>query len=268
MSDEMSKGEQLLMWGLFAAGGARLLKDIVPKPAGGAHEALARRGFIANPKHERTRRLELTDKGWRWIGDGEPFPIAEGEGRVTAERRLLQALTRSVKRNAAAQGVALSELFRAEAPAPAEGKPETEPKSRADASAAEAAKGRAANGKAAKGRATKDKATKDKATAGKAAGAAAVDATSPEPPRDLAAEIRDACRDLAGHPQRDGVRFSALRARLGHVGRADLDAALLAMRDARQANLMNLDNPRDIAAEKGAELRAGSQVFHLVWIEA
>ena len=235
MSDEMNKAEQLLLWGLFAAGGTRLLKDIVPKPAGGAHNALGKRGYLDNSKHGQTRRLELTDKGWRWIADSEPFPIGAGETRVTAERRLLQALTRSIKRNAAAQGVELSRLFRVEAPA-------------APKAAVKARKPKAEE----EIRSPVDAATKATTTA----------------KRDVTDAIRDVCRDLAGHPQRDGVRFSALRARLGHIERADLDAALLAMREARQANLMNLDNPRDIAAEKDAELRAGSQVFHLVWIEA
>ena len=238
MSDETSKAEQLLMWGLFAAGGARLLKDIVPKPAGGAHNALARRGFLDNAKHGQTRRLELTDKGWRWITDSEPFPIGAGETRVTAERRLLQSLTRSIKRNAASQGMELSNLFRVEVPAAAEAV-ETERKTK---------------------RASRAKTPKIPAAEAPAADAAAK--------YDIAAEIRDACRNLAGHPQRDGVRLSALRNKLGHVARADLDAALLAMREAGQANLMNLDNPRDIAAEKGAELQAGSQLFHVIWIEA
>ena len=235
MSEEMKKAEQLLIWGLFAAGGTRLLKDIVPKPAGGAHNALARRGFLNNAKHGQTRALELTDKGWRWIADSEPFPIGEGETRVTAERRLLQSLTRSIKRNAASQGMELSDLFRVEASAAAEAvETERNPKSK---------------------RASRAKTPKTLAAYAVAK-------------RDVAAEIRDACRDLAGHPQRDGVRLSALRTKLAHVARADLNAALLAMREAGQANLMNLDNPRDIAAEKGTELQAGSQLFHVVWIEA
>ena len=109
MTDDLSKAEQLLMWGLFAAGGARLLKDIVPKPANGAHNALVRRSLLSNTPQGRTRLLELTDKGWRWIVDSDPFPISEDETRISTERRLLQALTRSVKRNAAAQGVELSQ---------------------------------------------------------------------------------------------------------------------------------------------------------------
>ena len=240
MSDEINKAEQLLMWGLFAAGGARLLKEIVPRPAGGAHAALASHGFLTNTRHGQTRLLELTDRGWRWIADSEPFPIGEGETRVTAERRLLQSLTRSIKRNAAAQGVVLSKLFRAE--------PQVSPKS--------------AEKKAVK------KEPKHKAEKKSRANTPTVDPAPAVAELDLAAEIRDACYALAGRPQRDGVRLSALRTKLGHVARADLDTALLAMREAGNANLTNLDNPRDIADEKAAELRSGSQLFHVVWIEA
>lgn len=79
--------------------------------------------------------------------------------------------------------------------------------------------------------------------------------------------VRAAYRDLAGEAAREAVRLSALRARLPDIPRADLDAALLAMRKAGRANLMNLDNPRDIAPEKDAALTAGIHTFHVVWID-
>ena len=78
--------------------------------------------------------------------------------------------------------------------------------------------------------------------------------------------IRAAFFEMAGRPARDGVRLSALRARLAHVDRAALDATLLAMRKAGVANLMNLDNPRDIEAEADSAIHSGPQTFHVVWI--
>ena len=232
MSEELNKPEQLLMWELFAAGGVKLLKDIVPKPKG-AHTALAGRGYLTNVKNGQTRLLELQDRGWRWIADCDPFPIGADETRVTAERRLLQSLARGIKRYAAASGRTLPELFRVEPQVP------LAPRTKAPARAPRKKKQVSSTG------------------------------TAPhEASRDLAQDIRDAFHALAGHPARDSVRLSALRGKLPHVARPDLDAVLLAMRKAGQANLMNLDNPRDIAAEKGSELRSGAQVFHVVWIDA
>ena len=233
MNDELSKPEQLLVWELFAAGGAKLLKDIVPKPKG-THVALAGRGYLKNEKHGQTRLLELTDRGWRWIADCDPFPIGADETRVTAERRLLQSLTRGIKRHAAASGQTLPDLFRVEPQASSV--PKRPPPAKAP------------------GR-SKSRPSRPEGTSGEAG-------------RDLAQEIREAFHAIAGRPAHDSVRLSALRGKLAHVARPDLDAALLAMRKAGQANLMNLDNPRDIAAEKDAELRTGAQVFHVVWIVA
>ena len=229
MTDELSKSEQVLIWELFAAGGAKLLKDIVPKPKG-THVALAGRGYLSNVKHGQTRLLELKDHGWRWIADCDPFPIGADETRVTAERRLLQSLTRCIKRYAAASGQKLPELFRVEPqvpPAPERKVPVRAPRKKGQAKA-----------------------------------------SAHDVGRDLTQEICDAFHTLAGRPARDSVRLSALRAKLPHVEHLDLDAALLAMRKAGQAKLMNLDNPRDIEAERHAELRAGRQIFHVVWIEA
>lgn len=80
--------------------------------------------------------------------------------------------------------------------------------------------------------------------------------------------IRSAFFDIAGRPARDGVRLRALRERLPALDRATLDAALLRMRESGRANLMNLDNPRDIEAEGDAALKAGNQTFHILWIDA
>ena len=90
---------------------------------------------------------------------------------------------------------------------------------------------------------------------------------SPPPTSAVEPQIIDAFHAIAGRPARDHVRLSALRAELPNIPRADLDAALLAMRRAGRANLMNLDNPRDIEAEREAALQGGNQTFHILWIE-
>jgi hypothetical protein len=79
--------------------------------------------------------------------------------------------------------------------------------------------------------------------------------------------IRNAFFEIAGRPPRDRVRLSALRAQLSHVARAELDGTLLSMRKSGKVNLTNLDNPRDIEAEKEAALQNGLLTFHTVWID-
>jgi hypothetical protein len=84
---------------------------------------------------------------------------------------------------------------------------------------------------------------------------------------DILQRIRQAFFELAGNPPQDSVRLSALRAKLHDIPRQDLDHTLLAMKSAREANLMHLDNPRDIKAEEHTALREGNQHFHVLWIE-
>ena len=80
--------------------------------------------------------------------------------------------------------------------------------------------------------------------------------------------IRSAFFEIAGRPAHDAVRLSKLRAKLEYIDRKDLNEALLQMRKSGAANLMNLDNPRDIEAEGDAALKAADQTFHIVWIES
>jgi hypothetical protein len=86
-------------------------------------------------------------------------------------------------------------------------------------------------------------------------------------PTDVQQRIRRAFFDIAGNPPQDSVRLSALRAKLHDVSRQQLDEALIAMKNARKINLMNLDNPRDITAEETSALHDGSRKYHVLWIE-
>ncbi|SRR6266567_498286 len=90
--------------------------------------------------------------------------------------------------------------------------------------------------------------------------------TSPEP-IDLQQRIRRAFFEIAGNPPQDSVRLSALRANLHDVPRQQLDEVLLAMKNAREINLMNLDNPPDIKAEESSAVRDGNRQYHVLWIE-
>jgi hypothetical protein len=80
-------------------------------------------------------------------------------------------------------------------------------------------------------------------------------------------KIRRAFFEIAGNPPQDSVRLSALRAKLHDVPRQQIDEALLAMKSAREINLMNLDNPRDVKAEEPSALHEGSRHYHVLWIE-
>ena len=90
---------------------------------------------------------------------------------------------------------------------------------------------------------------------------------APETP--VEKEIREAFFALAGRPAGDNVRLSALREKLNHIPREELDAALLSMREKRTSQLMPLDNPRDVESEKTSMLRWGpdkGHTAHIMWI--
>jgi hypothetical protein len=86
-------------------------------------------------------------------------------------------------------------------------------------------------------------------------------------PTDIEQRIRHAFFEIAGNPPQDSVRLSALRAKLHDVPRQRLDETLLAMKSARDINLMNLDNTRDIKAEETSALHDGNRHYHVLWIE-
>jgi hypothetical protein len=97
---------------------------------------------------------------------------------------------------------------------------------------------------------------------------AAKEAPAAAPSSSLADRIKGAVSDLQGSPQRDGVRLSALRAALPDVDRAALDAELTRMRDSGDAILMNLDNPRDIEAERAAAIPDRGRLLSVLWMKA
>lgn len=211
---QLTPKQQLLLWELLARGGSAFQKDIKPAVDAKDRSALEKLGYVRTIKKQRSNFMEMTDRGWRDLGEIEPRLFQEGELRISADRRMLQLVLASLSGFARKRGFALHEVFAPAKPEPRAGDPAGEP-----------------------------------------SGAS------------VEQQIREAFFAIAGRPARDNVRLSALRARLKHIDRKDLDAALIAMREKRTAQLINLDNPRDIDAEGDAALKSGINVFHLLWID-
>lgn len=84
---------------------------------------------------------------------------------------------------------------------------------------------------------------------------------------DIPQQIRKAFYDIAGNPPMDSVRLNTLRDKLPNIPREQFDAALLQMKNSREANLMNLDNPRDIRGVGDAKLSDRGRDYHVLWLE-
>jgi hypothetical protein len=88
-----------------------------------------------------------------------------------------------------------------------------------------------------------------------------------EPATNLAARIRAAYLAESGGSVNRRVHLSALRTHLADVGRAELDAGLLALAHSGGADLLPLDDPADIRpADHAAALRVGIEPRHLLWL--
>ena len=236
--DTLTPKQQLALWSLASRGGSALLSELPSELEATDRRALERLGIVESRRDGRAMRVELGDAGWRALGEIEPKLVGENERRVPAERRLLEALLLQFTRFMRAETIAAAQVF-----GPVETKAvETEPT------------GQTSAGGKPRPRTQRPR----KAPAGTA---------RPASPTDVEAAIRTACREIAGDPARQAVRLSVLRAKLPDSPRERLDAALLAMRKAGSANLMNLDNPRDIAPEREAALTSGLHTFHVVWID-
>jgi hypothetical protein len=209
---QLTPKQQLLLWVLLTRGGGALQKDIEKWVDAKDRRVLEQRGCLRTTKRKRANFIEMTDRGWRDLGEIEPQLFREDEPRISADRRMLQFVLAGVSAFARRKDYTLHEIF---------GQSQADPD----------------------------------APASKPSGAA------------IEQQIREAFFAIAGRPARDNVRLSALRARLRHIDREDLDATLIAMREKRAAQLMNLSNPRDIEAEGDAALKSGIHLFHLLWIE-
>lgn len=254
MTEDLTKDQQTLLWELFAAGGAKLQAGLFKKAGPKVVAPLVASRHVRVAKQGRANLIEMQDDGWRWVADSEPFPVGPDEKRVGAERRLLASLVGSVKRYAKAHDIQIQDMFRPVDPSGGEAtvhdvgskRPvRAEQGSETDSTGREGSSKRRAGLKAGRRKAGSD-----------------ADPTGTEE------RIRSAFFGIAGRPARDSVRLSALRAALPDLPRAEVDRSLLAMRKSGTVNLMNLDNPRDVAAETEAALKSGKNTFHVVRIDA
>lgn len=98
---------------------------------------------------------------------------------------------------------------------------------------------------------------------------AKMDGQSTAPKPDFPAlrdHIRTAYKSIAGSFNKR-VLLRDLRPKLQSVSRARLDEALLKITREEDADLISLDNPRDITdADKDAAIRIGEQQRHILWI--
>lgn len=89
-------------------------------------------------------------------------------------------------------------------------------------------------------------------------------------PKQLRARIDAAYLALTGGERARAVRLSALRAHLGDLDRATVDAGLAAiLRGDRTARLSQFSDPKSLdAAEREAAFSPAGEPFHILWIQS
>ncbi|GJE78236.1 MAG: hypothetical protein ACAH20_20495 [Methylobacteriaceae bacterium] len=94
--------------------------------------------------------------------------------------------------------------------------------------------------------------------------------TKPPTPKQLRARIENAYLALTGGERAQAVRLSALRAHLGDLDRATVDAGLAAiLRGDRTARLSQFSDPKSLdAAERAAAFSPAGEPFHILWIQS
>lgn len=234
--------QTLLLWDVLGRGGSTAQAAVPFKVEAKDREALVRTGFLSTRKVGRALWLTAEDKGWAWADDhldaslvAAPAPktTMKAPTKPPASPKIptLQNWLGHLGAFLKAKGFALADVLPQVRP------PEPPvPKARARAGAK----------------------SKTNAAARAAPGAHDRDA--------IEAAVRNAVAALEGTPQRDGVRLSRLRQQLAHIDRAELDQALLSLFQSHKVNLMNLDNPRDIDAERDAAIPYKGQLLQVLWL--
>lgn len=89
-------------------------------------------------------------------------------------------------------------------------------------------------------------------------------------PKQLRARIEAAYLTSTGGERAKAVRLSALRAGLGDLDRATVDAGLAAiLRGDRTARLSQFSDPKSLdAAEREAAFSPAGEPFHIIWIQS
>jgi hypothetical protein len=119
--------QQILLWVLLTRGGGALQKDIKSFVEAKDRRALEKLGYVSTAKQKRPIFIELTDRGWRDLGDIEPRLFEEGEPRISADRRMLQFVLASLGAFARQKNYTLNEIFAPAQPGPSADAPAREP---------------------------------------------------------------------------------------------------------------------------------------------
>ncbi|MCJ2067062.1 hypothetical protein MKK63_30885 [Methylobacterium sp. J-088] len=256
MSDVPTPQQALILWCLLGRGGTALQGTLVPKVEKADREALIAGGYLEAGKEARALRLTVTDKGWNWAGTHMDAPLPPAF-------RTLQDWLERIGADLAARGRPLAEFVGPVTDAPPEPPP--------TAKGSKAAKGAKAAG--AKTTTQRKTASADKtatgsrtpARPGKTAGQ-----KKPLSPKQLRARIEAAYLALTGGERARAVRLSALRAELGDLDRATVDAGLGAILGGdKTARLSQFSDPRSLDdAERGAAFSPAGEPFHILRIQS
>lgn len=234
MMDELTPTQALALWGLLARQGRAKEAEVKPKAD---RDALVAGGYAEAEKASKT--LSLTDRGWHWAGTHFDAPLP------SAQAPLQHLLARLGAHLDSSEGTLADFIGEAPPPLappvkpPAKSKPPARPKPHPESEAAAPSK-------------------RAKAPAKKAPTVAA-----------LRQRIEDAYLRITGGKRAEGVRLTRLRAELGDLDRAVVDAGLARiLKKDKTASLGQIsDNKAIDAAERDAAFSPAGEPFHLLWIQ-
>ena len=265
MSGTPTPKQALVLWCLLGRGGSALQSALAPRVDPKDRDALVAGRFIEAARQGRSMLLSVTDAGWDWAGRHrrEPLPPTF---------RVLQDWLERIDDDLARSGRTLADLIGPpdDAPAPPPPKPPRAPrKSPAKSATAGAISAKtdakvALNG--AKGAKAIAKGAKPPAKGGRSPAKGAV----PPGHEAVRARIEAAYLTLTGGRKAEAVRLSALRAALGDLDRATVDAALGAiLRGDPTARLSQFSDPKSLdAAEREATFSPAGEPYHLIRIQS
>ena len=231
MSETPTPKQTLILWCLLGRCGSALQSTLAPRIDRADREALIAGRYLAAEREGRSLRLTVTDRGWNWAGEHMREPLPPAF-------RVLQDWLERIHADLARTGRSLADLVgsASEEPAPAAPAP----------------------------RARKSTAKESKKLGSKKPGPKKVG------PKQLRARIDAAYLALTGGERAKAVRLSALRAHLGDLDRATVDAGLAAiLRGDRTARLSQFSDPKSLdAAEREAAFSPAGEPFHILWIQS
>lgn len=236
MSETPTPKQALILWCLLGRCGTAPQSSLAPRIDKSDREALIAGRFLTAEKLGRSLRLSVTDKGWNWAGAHMRAPLPP-------TFRVMQDWLERVHGDLVATGRTLAEFV---GPAPAE-------------PAAEAPPARPRTSEPKPSKTSKISKTPKTFKTPKTPGA-----------RQLRDRIETAYLALTGGEKAKAVRLSALRAHLGDLDRATIDAGLAAiLRGDATARLSQFSDPKSLkAADREAAFSPAGEPFHILWIQS